>query len=397
MALHPLDHHRGFMTQLDCTTCQDALADCLDAGVAPSGEAASHLAGCAACTQAWVSLQEAWTALRPEGLALSSEAQARVLAYAAAHVPAGEVAPVVTAKRPFGGWFWGVFALALALVLWKFAPAGSDAPVEPKASTEVAVIDLPVGDKPADEKLAERPARSGSAEPVALRAEEAVAPAAGVAPAPAEPARASKLASPPAQAAAARPEVAKEEVRLPLQEPSVALVEGSRARLRSAAAEADDRPMAAAPEPASSRAEQALAAAPMPRAAAPKAAVRESVGGAAAGNSVSDGTRAVAPAAEAPPALEPGVRAAIFALAAEMEGGSGSRLRAALGAPSAAAFESVLSGCGAEALLCDGAALGAGAMRASARRADATPLLQRAARSANPAIAAAARRLLSGQ
>lgn len=385
------------MNQHDCTSCQDELADCLDAGLTPSGELETHLAGCTACAQAWVSLQEAWTALRPEGFTLSAEAQARVMAYAAAHVSSPAAAPAVAAQRPFGGWFWGVFAVALALVIWKFTPAGSDVPAASKPSAEVAVIEPPADEKLATGPSAQREIPSGSAKPAVAPAGDPVASAPVPATESLEAVRASKMAAPSAKRAEVAKEEAKQAAIAPGQEPAVALAESSQSRLRSAAAEADDRPMAVAPAQEPVRPSQSVAAAPLPRATAPKAASREEVGAVALGNVVSDGARAVAPSEEAPPALDSAVRAAITALAADRQGGGWSRLRAAVVAPSVASFEAVLAGCGADALLCDGAALGAGAMRASARRADATPLLQRAARSADPAVAAAARRLLAGQ
>jgi hypothetical protein len=43
----------GSMTKFDCTSCQDALADCLDAERQPTGDLAAHLAECTACAAAY--------------------------------------------------------------------------------------------------------------------------------------------------------------------------------------------------------------------------------------------------------------------------------------------------------------------------------------------------------
>jgi hypothetical protein len=99
------------------------------------------------------------------------------------------------------------------------------------------------------------------------------------------------------------------------------------------------------------------------------------------------------------PSLDQTTRAALDTLlrSAEPAAVGWAQLRTAAAASSLRGFEALLASCGADTRLCDGAALGAGALRAASKRADATPLLQRAARSEVDAVAAAARRLLAGQ
>lgn len=157
--------------------------------------------------------------------------------------------------------------------------------------------------------------------------------------------------------------------------------------LAAEAAAASDSVAGVVPAPA---ANAASGAAP-----AGRAAVRES----RAAVSAPSAPAAVAGSQSAPPALDQATRAALDTLL--QAGGSGaagwSQLRSAASSSSLRGFEAVLASCGPDARLCDGAALGAGALRAAARRADATPLLQRAARSEVGAVAADARRLLAGQ
>jgi hypothetical protein len=137
------------------------------------------------------------------------------------------------------------------------------------------------------------------------------------------------------------------------------------------------------------------AAAPAVRAAAPagRAAEREARAVAAAPVVVGGSQPAAAPS------LDQTTRSALDTLlrSAEPAANGWAQLRTAAAASSLRGFEVLLASCGADTRLCDGAALGAGALRAASRRADATPLLQRAARSEVDAVAAAARRLLAGQ
>jgi len=391
------------MTKFDCTSCQDAMADCLDAETQPTGDLVAHLAECTACAAAWSQLQQAWSLLRPEGLALSAEAQSRVLAYAAAHVPGVERVTEAAPNRPIGRWFWAAFALALALVVWK---VGSEPEPTRAASPEAAkVAQIEPAPAAAREPL---PRSEAAARSVAL--DEAApanpSPAAEVAaveekPAPrAEEGIASPAASPRAEEQAPSSKAKAEMPNTDAEAPKMAASPASRApRLRAerqmedamggevGAASDSVAGMAAAPD-----ADEA--AAPAVRAAAPagRAAEREARAEAAAPVVVGGAQAAAAPS------LDPATRAALDTLL--RAGGSGAegwpQLRAAAAASSLRGFEALLASCGADTRLCDGAALGAGALRAASRRADATPLLQRAARSEVGAVASAARRLLAG-
>ena len=391
------------MTKFDCTSCQDAMADCLDAETQPTGDLAAHLAECTACAAAWSQLQQAWSVLRPEGLALSAEAQSRVLAYAAAHAPAVERVAEAAPSRPIGRWFWAAFALALALVVWKVGSVPEPTRAAPPEAAKVAQLEPAPAAAP--EPL---PAADGEARSVAL--EEAApagpSPAAEVAAVDEKPAprSAERLPPPAAQPSPAEPaEVSKAKAEMAQsveRAPKMAASAATRApRLRAerqmedamggevGAASDSVAGMAAVPD-----AEEA--AAPTVRAAAPagRAAEREARAKAAA-PVVAGGSQ---PAAV--PSLDPATRAALDTLL--RAGGSGAegwpQLRAAAAASSLRGFEALLASCGADTHLCDGAALGAGALRAASRRADATPLLQRAARSEVGAVASAARRLLAG-
>jgi fused signal recognition particle receptor len=394
------------MTKFDCTSCQDALADCLDAERQPTGDLAAHLAECTDCSAAWSQLQQAWSQLRPEGLALSAEAQARVLAYAAAHLPGAASRVEAAPSRPIGRWFWAAFALALALVIWKVGSVPEPMRAAPPEAGKVAQVDpAPAAERPPlpnaeasaravsqEEGAAERPRPAAEVAAVdekpAPRAEEGIA-------SPAAPLRAAEQAP----SSKAKAEASKEGDEAPRMAASAA----SRApRLREEIAMEDalggeagagaDRVAGITAAPDTDE-----AAAPAVRAAAPagRAAVRES----RAAVSAPSAPAAVAGSQSAPPALDQATRAALDTLL--QAGGSGaagwSQLRSAASSSSLRGFEAVLASCGPDARLCDGAALGAGALRAAARRADATPLLQRAARSEVGAVAADARRLLAGQ
>jgi len=389
------------MTQFDCTSCQDALADCLDAETQPAGDLAAHLSECTACAAAWAQLQQAWSALRPEGLVLSSEAQSRVLAYAAAHLPGAESRVEAAPSRPIGRWFWAAFAVALALVIWKVGSVPEPTRAAPQEVAKLAEVTLPTPREPL-------PSAEAAARSVAL--DEAVpaspSPAAEVAAvdekaAPQAAERMPPPAAPPRAAEQAPSSKAKAEMSKDGEEASkMAASAASRApRLRAemiqedalggeAGAASDNvAGLAAAPDTDE-------AAAPTVRAAAPagRAAVREAPAAAAA-PVVGGGSQ---PAAA--PSLDQTTRSALdMLLRAAVPAAVGwSQLRAAAAASSLRGFEAVLASCGADDRLCDGAALGAGALRAASRRADATPLLQRAARSEVGAVAAAARRLLAG-
>lgn len=394
------------MTKFDCTSCQDAMADCLDAETQPTGDLAAHLAECTACAAAWSQLRQAWSVLRPEGLALSAASQSRVLAYAAAHAPGVERVAEAAPSRPIGRWFWAAFALALALVVWKVGSVPEPTRAAPPEAAKMAQIE------PAPAAAREPlPAADGEARSVAL--EEAApagpSPAAEVAAVDEKqaPRSAERLPPPAAQPSPAeRAEVSKAKAEMAQsveQAPKMAASAATRApRLRAerqmedamggevGAASDSVAGMAAAPD-----AEEA--AAPTVRAAAPagRAAERESRAAAAAPAApvVAGGSQ---PAAV--PSLDRATRAALDTLL--RAGGSGAegwpQLRAAAAASSLRGFEALLASCGADTHLCDGAALGAGALRAASRRADATPLLQRAARSEVGAVASAARRLLAG-
>jgi fused signal recognition particle receptor len=377
------------MTKFDCTSCQDALADCLDAETQPTGDLAAHLAECTECSAAWSQLQQAWSLLRPEGLVLSADAQARVLAYAAAHLPGAESRVEAAPSRPIGRWFWAAFAVALAVVVWKVGTLPEPTRAAPPEAAEVAQVEpAPAAARPPqpnseasarsvsqEEGAAERPRPAAEVAAVdekpAPRAEEGIA-------SPAAPLRAAEQAP----SSKAKAEASKEGDEAPRMAASAA----SRApRLREEIAMEDalggeagagaDRVAGITAAPDTDE-----AAAPAVRAAAPagRAAVRES----RAAVSAPSAPAAVAGSQSAPPALDQA---------------GWSQLRSAASSSSLRGFEAVLASCGPDARLCDGAALGAGALRAAARRADATPLLQRAARSEVGAVAADARRLLAGQ
>lgn len=383
------------MTPLDCNTCQDALADCLDAESQPSAEVAQHLAECAACAADWSNLQQAWRALRPEGLTLSAAAQERVRAYAVAHAPPIPGAEPVIERKPLGRWFWGAFAVALALVVWKFGPVSEPQnPAAPASEPVVAEAMLAPMPEPT-------PVAAGSAQQVAVAQAEATGSGAVAAVLPAPQLRA-EAPQPRAVAPDRSATRAKEEIAMvaPSAPAAPREAEKARSRVRSEAM-AESDVVAQAAEEASSPARAAtggaelLGAAPAPAA---KAAVREGRAAASAPSLEAATSDRAAVAANVSPGLDAGTRAALAGLAAQAtaSGPGWARLRAVSAAPSLAAFESILAGCGNDTLLCDGAALGAGAMRAAVRRADATPLLQRAARSSSGAVAAAARRILTG-
>jgi len=389
------------MTQFDCTSCQDALADCLDAETQPAGDLAAHLSECTACAAAWAQFQQAWSALRPEGLVLSSEAQSRVLAYAAAHLPGPESRVEAAPSRPIGRWFWAAFALALALVVWKVGSVPEPTRAAPAEAAKVAEVTLPTPREPLPN--AEAAARSVSREEAAAERPRAAAEVAAVdeKPAPrAEEGIASPAASPPAEEQAPSSKAKAEMSKDGEEALKMAASAASRApRLRAEAIQEDalggeaatrsDRVAGIAVAPDTDE-----AAAPTVRAAAPagRAAEREAPAAAAA-PVVGGGSQ---PAAA--PSLDQTTRSALDTLlrAAAPAAVGWSQLRAAAAASSLRGFEALLASCGADTHLCDGAALGAGALRAASRRADATPLLQRAARSEVGAVAAAARRLLAG-
>lgn len=390
------------MTKFDCTSCQDALADCLDAETQPTGDLAAHLAECTACSAAWSQLQQAWSVLRPEGLALSAEAQARVLAYAAAHAPGVERVTEAAPSRPIGRWFWAAFAVALAVVVWKVGTVPEPTRAAPPEAAKMAQVEpAPAAARP-PLPSSEASARSVSREEVAAEPTRAAAEVvfeADEKPAP-EPAERPSVASALVPRASERAEVSKAKAELarpsseaPKMAASAPLVPRTRAEslqedaMAAEAAAASDSVAGVVPPPA---ANGASGAAP-----AGRAAVRESRAAASAPSApvVAGGSQPAAPALDQP------TRAALDTLL--QAGGSGaagwSQLRSATSSSSLRGFEALLASCGADTRLCDGAALGAGALRAAARRADATPLLQRAARSEVSAVASAARRLLAGQ
>jgi hypothetical protein len=390
------------MTKFDCTSCQDALADCLDAETQPTGDLAAHLAECTACSAAWSQLQQAWSVLRPEGLALSAEAQARVLAYAAAHAPGVERVTEAAPSRPIGRWFWAAFAVALAVVVWKVGTVPEPTRAAPPEAAKMAQVEpAPAAARP-PLPSSEASARSVSREEIAVEPTRAAAEVVfeadeKPAPEPAErPSAAAALvprAAERAEVSKAKAEVARPSSEAPKMAASAPLVPRTRAEslqedaTAAEAAAASDSVAGVVPPPA---ANAASGAAP-----AGRAAVRESRAAASAPSApvVAGGSQPAAPALDQP------TRAALDTL--PQAGGSGaagwSQLRAAATASSLRGFEALLASCGADTRLCDGAALGAGALRAVARRADATPLLQRAARSEVSAVASAARRLLAGQ
>jgi hypothetical protein len=388
------------MTKFDCTSCQDALADCLDAETQPTGDLAAHLAECTECSAAWSQLQQAWSLLRPEGLVLSADAQARVLAYAAAHLPGAESRVEAAPSRPIGRWFWAAFAVALAVVVWKVGTLPEPTRAAPPEAAEVAQVEpAPAAERPPlpnaeasaravsqEEGAAERPRPAAEVAAVdekpAPRAEEGIA-------SPAAPLRAAEQA-PSSKAKAEASKEGDEAPRMAASAPLAPRMRGESLQedaLAAEAAAASDSVAGVVPAPA---ANAASGAAP-----AGRAAVRES----RAAVSAPSAPAAVAGSQSAPPALDQATRAALDTLL--QAGGSGaagwSQLRSAASSSSLRGFEAVLASCGPDARLCDGAALGAGALRAAARRADATPLLQRAARSEVGAVAADARRLLAGQ
>ena len=391
------------MTKFDCTSCQDAMADCLDAETQPTGDLAAHLAECTACAAAWSQLLQAWSVLRPEGLALSAASQSRVLAYAAAHAPGVERVAEAAPSRPIGRWFWAAFALALALVVWKVGSVPEPTRAAPPEAAKMAQIEpapaaapepLPAADGEARSVALEEAAPAGPSpaakfaavdEKQAPRSAERLPPPAAQ-PSPAEPAEVSKAKAEMAQSVERAPKMAASAAtRAPRLRAERQMEDAMGGEVGAASDSVAS--MAAAPD-----AEEA--AAPTVRAAAPagRAAEREARAKAAA-PVVAGGSQ---PAAV--PSLDRATRAALDTLL--RAGGSGAegwpQLRAAAAASSLRGFEAVLASCGADTHLCDGAALGAGALRAASRRADATPLLQRAARSEVGAVASAARRLLAG-
>lgn len=392
------------MTKFDCTDCQDALADCLDAERQPTGDLAAHLAECTACSAAWSQLQQAWSLLRPEGLALSAEAQSRVLAYAAAHLPGAESRVEAAPSRPIGRWFWAAFALALTLVIWKVGSVPEPMRAAPPEAGKVAQVDPAPAVMREPLPSSEAAARSVSQEEAAAERPRAAAEVGAVdeKPAPrAEEGIASPAASPRAAEQAPSSKAKAEMSNTDAEAPKMAASAASRApRVRSEsqvedalggeAATRSDRVAGIAASPDTDE-----AAAPAVRAAAPagRAATREARAEAAA-PVVGGGSQ---PAAA--PSLDQTTRSALDTLlrSAEPAANGWAQLRTSAAASSLRGFEALLASCGADTRLCDGAALGAGALRAASRRADATPLLQRAARSEVGAVAAAARRLLAGQ
>lgn len=400
MAFRSAETYRGNMTDITCTACQDALADCLDAGSEPDETLAAHLAGCSDCRVAWSQLRQVWQAMRPEGLELSPAVQARLLAYAAAHAPGVERVTEAAPSRPIGRWFWAAFALALALVVWKVGsvPEATRA-ASPEASKVAQIEPAPAA---AREPLpnAEAAARSVALEEVTAPTPTAAAEVAVVDEKPAlQAAERPSAASALVPRASEREKDAKAKAALaqPIEQaPKMAASAASRApRLRTDSLKEDamaaevaagaDSVAAVVPAPAANG-----ASVPAP---AGRAAVREARAEAAAP------VEAGGSQPSAVPSLDPATRAALDTLL--RAGGSGaegwSQLRTAAAASSLRGFEAVLASCGADTHLCDGAALGAGALRAASRRADATPLLQRAARSEVGAVASAARRLLAGR
>jgi hypothetical protein len=392
------------MTKFDCTSCQDALADCLDAERQPTGDLAAHLAECTDCSAAWSQLQQAWSQLRPEGLALSAEAQARVLAYAAAHLPGAASRVEAAPSRPIGRWFWAAFALALALVIWKVGSVPEPMRAAPPEAGKVAQVDpAPAAERP-PLPSAEASARAVSQEEAAAERPRAAAEVAAVDEKPAP--QAGEGAPPPAAPLRAAEQTPSSKAKAELtkggdEAPKMAASAASRApRLREESA-MEDALVGEAGAGADSVAGIAIApdaeqaAAPAVRAAAPagRAAEREARALAAAPVVVGGSQPASAPS------LDQTTRSALDTLlrSAEPAENGWAQLRSAAAASSLRGFEALLASCGADTRLCDGAALGAGALRAASRRADATPLLQRAARSEVGAVAAAARRLLAGQ
>ncbi|NQW63040.1 MAG: hypothetical protein HQ461_09445 [Deltaproteobacteria bacterium] len=389
------------MTKFDCTSCQDALADCLDAETQPTGDLAAHLAECTECAAAWSQLQQAWSVLRPQGLSLSAEAQARVLAYAAAHLPGAESRVEAAPSRPIGRWFWAAFALALALVVWKVGTVPEPTRAAPPETAKVAEVEP--GPAVMREPL---PRSEAAARSVAL--DEAApanpSPSAEVAavddkPAPrAEEGIASPAASPSAAEQAPSSKAKAEMPNTDAESPKMAASAASRApRVRSEsqvedalggeAATRSDRVAGIAAAPDADEAPTVRAAAPAGRAAEREARAVAAAPVVAGGSQPS-----------AAPSLDQTTRAAIDTLlrSAEPAAVGWSQLRSAAAASSLRGFEALLASCGADTRLCDGAALGTGALRAASKRADATPLLQRAARSEVGAVADAARRLLAG-
>ena len=402
MAFRSAETYRGNMTDITCTACQDALADCLDAGSEPDGTLAAHLAGCSDCRVAWSQLRQVWQAMRPEGLELSPAIQARLLAYAAAHAPGVERVTESAPSRPIGRWFWAAFALALALVVWKAGSVPEATRAAPPEAAKVAQIDPAPAAAREPLPNAEAAARSVALEEVTAPTPTAAAEVAVVdekpAPQAAErPSAASALvprATERAEEAKAKSEMAQSVEQAPKMAASAA-ARAPRLRAEKQMEDAMGGEVGAASDSVSGiAATPDEAAAPTVRAAAPagRAAEREARAVAAA-PVVAGGSQP-----SAVPSLDTATRAALETLL--RAGGSGaegwSQLRAAAVASSLRGFEAVLASCGADTHLCDGAALGAGALRAASRRADATPLLQRAARSEVGAVASAARRLLAG-
>lgn len=401
MAFRSADPYRGNMTDNSCTACQDALADCLDAGTEPDGPLAQHLAGCADCRAAWSQLRQVWQAMRPEGLELSPAVQARLLAYAAAHAPGVERVAEAAPSRPIGRWFWAAFAVALAVVIWKVGTVPEPTRAAPPEAAKLAQVDpAPAVARP-PLPSAEVSARSVSREEVAAERPRAAAEVVfeadeKPAPEPAErPSAASALVprgSERAEVSKAKAEVARPSAEAPKMAASAPLVPRMRGEslqenaMAAEAAAASDSVAGVVPPPAAN--------APSGAAPAGRAAVRGSRATAAAPSApaVTGGSQSGAPA------LDQSTRAALDTLLQAAESGAAgwSQLRSATSSSSLRGFEAVLAACGPDARLCDGAALGAGALRAAARRADATPLLQRAARSEVDAVAVDARRLLAG-
>lgn len=404
MAFRSAETSRGLMTDITCTACQDELADCLDAGTEPEGALAEHLLGCAECQSSWLQLRHVWQAMRPEGLELSPAVQARLLAYAAAHAPGGQPLTEPAPSRPIGRWFWTAFAVALAVVVWKVGTVPEPTRAAPPEAAKVAEVDPAPAAARAPLPNSEAAARSVALDEAAPANPSPAAEIAAVEekPAPRAGEGAPSLAVAPSAAEHAPSSKAKAEMpNTDAEAPKMAASAASRApRLRADSLKEDAIGVEAG---AASDSVAGVAAAPdadeaaAVRAAAPagRAAVREGRAAAAAPPApvVVGGSQ---PASV--PALDPATRSALDTLlwSAEPASNGWAQLRTAAAASSLRGFEAILASCGADTRLCDGAALGAGALRAASKRADATPLLQRAARSDVGAVAAAARRLLAG-
>ena len=375
------------MTEMNCTACQEALEDCLDTEQPLDDALARHLAGCDACRQSWAFLQASRRAFASEPARLSAEGRARVLAYAAAHAPAQAGAAAVVERRPRVWWFWGLSMAVLALLLWRWSAEPTVAPPRTEAGTAMAHAvprSLPPTEATALTGTPSGPTATVNTAAPDERSEEVPAPkedAAAALPV------ARPLRGEPSETVLAereRPSMkAASEPSAPVQE-EVAVEAQNSPMVAMGGAAADS--VAVAPSPAPTKAAAPTVAA-APRARAEVAMERDA--------------RPELPSRLATPApsLDPETRKLLVALSASSTatGQGWTLLRAAAAAPRLSTFESVVASCAGDALLCEAAALGAGAMRLAAGRSDATPLLQRAAASADAAVASAARRLLAAR